>query len=113
MSSLRRSQKLSLKNLLIFLIILLRLKKSFNNVKVVKVNTARKVKANVATKIIINAIIKANTIKVNTVNVTVKANYLRNFKKHIINNFKAAKKTREAYVVKLQRRTNAAERVRV
>ena len=97
MSLLRRSQNLSLKNLLIFLSILLRLKKSFNKAKAVKVNVTRKVNADVVIKIIIKI-----TIKVNTVNVTVKVNFSRNFKKHIINIFKAAKKTREAYVVKLQ-----------
>jgi len=107
MSSSPRSQNLSLKNLLILLSILLRLKKSFNKVKVVKVNATRKVNANVAAKIIIKA-----AVKVNTAGVTVKANYLRNFKKHIINNFKAAKKTREAHVVKLQRRTNTTDRVK-
>ncbi len=116
MPSSRRSQKLSLKNSLILLIILSRSKKSSVKANVaskVKANAARKVKADVATRIIINAAIKANTVKVNTADVTVKVNYFRNFKKHIINNFKAAKKAREAHVVKLQRRTNAAERVKV
>ena len=104
MSSSRRSQKLSLKNLLIFLIISLRSKRpsvKADAARKVKADDARKAKANVATRIIINAAIKANIAKVNTVNVTVKVNYLRNFKKHIINNFKAAKKARETHVVKL------------
>ncbi len=96
MSSSRRSQNLSLKDSLIFSIISLRSKKSS-----VKADAARKVKANVATRIIVNAAIKANTVKVNTADAAVKANYLRNFKEHIINNFKAAKKARETYVVKL------------
>ncbi len=97
MSSSRRSQNLSLKNLLIFLSILLRSKKPFNKVKAVKADAARKANADVAARIIIKAAVKANTA-----DATVKANYLRNFKKHIINNFKAAKKAREAHVVKLQ-----------
>jgi len=89
------------------------LKKSFNKVKTVKANAARKAKANVATKIIINAAIKANTVKVNTADAAFKVNYLRNFKKHIINNFKVTKKARETYVLKFQRRANVTERVKV
>ena len=111
MSSSRRSQKLSLKDSLILLIISLRSKKpsaKADAASKVKADAARKVKANVATKIIINA-----AIKVNTVNVTVKVNYFRNFKKYIINNFKATGKTRETHVIKLQRRTNIIKRVKV
>ncbi len=101
MSSSRRSQNLSLKNSLVFLSILLRSKKPFNKVKAIKADAARKVNADVAARIIINI-----------ADAAVKVNYLRNFKKHIINNFKAAKKAREAHVVKLQRRTNIADRVK-
>ena len=108
MPSSRRSQNLSLEDSLILLIILSRSKKPS-----VKANAARKAKADAAAKIIVNAAIKANTVKANTADAAVKANCLRNFKRHIINNFKAAKKAREAHVVKLQRRTNAAERVKV
>ncbi len=108
MPSSRRSQNLSLEDSLILLIILSRSKKPS-----VKANAARKAKADAAAKIIVNAAIKANTVKANTADAAVKANCLRNFKRHIINNFKAAKKAREAHVVKLQRRADAAERVRV
>ena len=112
MSSSRRSQNLFLENSLIFLSISLRSKKSFNKAKAdaannVKADATRKVKANVAARIIIKT-----AIKVNTADVTVKVNFLRNFKKHIINNFKTAKKAREVHVVKLQRRTNAANSVK-
>ncbi len=107
MSSSRRSQNLSLENSFIFLSILLRSKKSSDKVKAVKADAARKVNADVAARIIIKT-----AIKVNTADVTVKVNFLRNFKKHIINNFKTAKKAREVHVVKLQRRTNAANSVK-
>ncbi len=113
MPSSRRSQNLSLEDSLILLSISLRSKKPFNKAKAVKADAARKAKADVAARIIINAAIKANTVKANTADVTVKVNYLRNFKKHIINNFKAAKKTRETHAVKLQRRAKAVERVKV
>ncbi len=107
MSSSRRSQNLFLENSLIFLSISLRSKKSFNKAKAdaannVKADATRKVKANVAARIII----KTAIIKINTADAAVKVNYFRNFKKHIINNFKAAKKARETHVVKFQRRTN-------
>ncbi len=113
MPSSRRSQNLSLKNSLIFLSILLRLKKPSDKVKAAKADAVHKAKADVAARIIIDAAIKANTVKVNTANAAIKVNYLRNFKKHIINNFKAAKKTRETHVVKFQRRINITERVKV
>lgn len=104
MSSLRRSQKLSLNDLLVFLNISLKLKKSSDKVKTKIIN---KVNVNVVVKIIIKIIIKTNTA-----DVVIKINYFRNFKKHIINNFKAAKKTREIYIVKLQRRTKTADHVK-
>ncbi len=111
MSSSRRSQKLSLKDSLILLIISLRSKKpsaKADAASKVKADAARKVKADVATRIIINAV-----IKVNIADAVTKVNCFRNFKKHIINNFKAAKKTSETYIVKLQRRTNIIKRVKV
>ncbi len=104
MPSSRRSQNLSLENSLIFSSILLRSKKPFNKAKA---DAARKANVNVAAKIIVKTAIKANTA-----DAAVKANCLRNFKKHIINNFKAAKKARETHVVKLQRRANIINRVR-
>ncbi len=107
MPSSRRSQNLSLENSLIFLSISLRSKKPSDKVKTVKADAARKANADVATRIIVKAAIKANTA-----NAAVKVNCFRNFKKHIINNFKAAKKTREAHVVKLQRRANVTNRVK-
>ncbi len=90
MPSSRRSQNLSLEDSLIFLNISLRSKKPSDKAKAVKADAARKVNADVAARIIVKA-----AVKVNTAGAAVKANYLRNFKKHIINNFKAAKKTRE------------------
>ncbi len=113
MPSSRRSQNLPLENSLILSSISSRSKKPSDKAKAAKADAARKVKADAVTKIIINATIKANTVKVNTADAAVKVNYSRNFKKHIINNFKAAKKARETYVVKLQRRANAVKRVRV
>ncbi len=112
MPSSRRSQNLSLENSLI-LSILSRSKKPSDKAKAVKADAARKAKADAAARIIVDAAIKANITKANTADAAVKVNYFRNFKKHIINNFKAAKKAREAHVVKLQRRANAAKRVKV
>ncbi len=107
MPSSRRSQNLSLENSLIFSSILSRSKKPSDKAKAVKADAARKANADVAARIIVKAATKANTA-----GAAVKANYLRNFKEHIINNFKAAKKAREAHAVKLQRRANAADRVK-
>jgi len=101
MPSSRRSQKLSLKNSLISSSTSSRSKPSG------KADAARKVKADVAARIIVEAAVKANTA-----DAAVKVNCPRNFKKHIIDNFKAAKKARKAHDVELQRRANAADRVR-
>ncbi len=113
MPSSRRSQNLPLEDPLILSSISSRSKKSSGKVKAdavnnVKADAARKIKTDVAARIIVETAI----IKVNTAGAAVKVNCLRNFKKHIINNFKAAKKAREAHAVKLQRRTDAADRVR-
>ena len=61
---------------LIFKEFTLRSKKSSDKVKAVKADAARKANADVAARIIIKT-----AIKVNTADVTVKINYLRNFKK--------------------------------
>jgi len=112
MSSSRRSQNLPLKDSLILSSISSRSKKPSGKVKAdaagkVKADAARKVKADVAARIIVETAVKANTA-----DAAVKVNCLRNFKKHIIDNFKTAKKARETHVVELQRRANAADRVR-
>ena len=117
MPSSRRSQNLPLEDSLISSTSS-RSKKPSDKAKAAKADAARKAKADAAARIIVDAAIKANTVKANTAKANtagaaVKANYLRNFKGHIINNFKAAKKAREAHVVKLQRRANAAKRVKV
>ncbi len=90
MSSSRRSQNLSLEDSLILLSISLRLKKPFDKVKAIKADAARKANADVAARIIVKAAVKANTA-----DAAVRVNCLRNFKEHIIGNFKAAKKARE------------------
>jgi len=72
-----------------------------------KADAARKVKADVAARTIVETAVKANTA-----DAAVKVNCLRNFKEQIIDSFKAAKKARETHVVELQRRANAADRVR-
>jgi len=112
MLSSRRSQKLSLKNSLIFSSISSRLKKPSDKVKA---DAADKVKADVACKVkadIVARIIVKTAVKANTVDAAVKVNCSCNFKKHIIDNFKAAKKAHETHVAELQRRANAADRVR-
>ncbi len=103
MPSSRRSQKLPLENPLILSSISSTKKPSDK----VKADAARKAKADVAARIIVEVAVKANTA-----DAAVKANCLRNFKRHIIDSFKAAKKAREAHVVELQRQTDAADRVR-
>ncbi len=113
MSSSRRSQNLPLKNSLILSSISSRSKKPSGKVKAdaadkVKADVARKVKADVAARIIVETAVKANTA-----DAAVKVNCSRNFKKHIIDNSKAAKKACETHVAELQRRANAADRVRV
>jgi len=109
MPSSRRSQNLPLKDSLIFSSTSSRSKKPSDKAKAdaadkVKADVARKVKADVAARIIVEAAVKANTA-----GVAVKVNCSRNFKKHIIDNFKAAKKARETHVAELQRRANAAD----
>ncbi len=103
MPSSRRSQKLPLEDSLI--------PSSTSSTKKpsgkAKADAARKAKADAAARIIVETAAKANTA-----DAAAKANCPRNFKKHIIDNFKAAKKAREAHVVELQRQTNAADRVR-
>jgi len=94
MSSSRRSQNLSLKNSLILSSISSRSKKSSGKAKA---DAADKVKADVAARIIVEAAVKANTA-----DAAVKVNCFRNFKKHIIDNFKAAKKAHETHVAELQ-----------
>jgi len=104
MPSSRRSQNLPLKDSLIPSSISSRSKKPSDKVKA---DVARKAKADVAARIIVEAAVKANTA-----DAAVKANCLRNFKKHIIDNFKAAKKARKTHVAELQRRANAADHVK-
>ncbi len=103
MPSSRRSQKLPLEDSLI--------PSSTSSTKKpsgkVKADAARKVKPDAAARIIVEAAAKANTA-----DAAVKANCSRNFKRHIIDNFKAAKKVREAHAVELQRQADAADRVR-
>ncbi len=101
MPSSRRSQNLPLKNFLI------KIEEIFWQIQTdaavkVKADAARKVKTDVAAKIIVDAAVKANVA-----DAAVNVNCSRNFKKHIIDNFKAAK-TREIHVIDLQRQTNAA-----
>jgi len=69
-----------------------------------KADAARKVKADAAAKAIVDAAAKANTA-----GAAAKANCPRNFKRHIIDNFKAAKKAREAHVVELQRQSDEVD----
>ena len=112
MSSSRQSQNLSLKNSLILSSISSRSKKPSDKVKAdaadkVKADVARKVKADIAARIIVETAVKANTA-----DAAVKVNCLRNFKRYIINNSKAAKKARKIYIAELQWWTNAADRVR-
>jgi len=112
MPSSRRSQNLPLEDSLILSSISSRSKKPSGKVKAdaadkVKADVARKVKADVAARIIVETAVKANTA-----DAAVKANCSRNFKRHIIDNFKAAKKAHETHVAELQRRANAADRVR-
>jgi hypothetical protein len=113
MPSSRRSQNLPLEDSLIPSSISSRSKKPSDKVKA---DAARKVKTDVAARIIVDAAVKANTadaaVKANTADAAVKVNCLRNFKRHIIDNFKAAKKARETHVIELQRQTNAADHVR-
>ncbi len=104
MPSSRRSQNLPLEDSLIPSSISSRSKKPSDKVKA---DAARKVKTDVAARIIVDAAVKANTA-----DAAVKVNCLRNFKRHIIDNFKAAKKARETHVIELQRQTNAADHVR-
>ncbi len=85
-----RSQKLSLENSLI-LSSISSTKKSSDKVKA---DAARKVKTDVAARIIVKTAVKANTA-----DAAVKVNCFRNFKRHIIDNFKAAKKACETHVV--------------
>ena len=66
-----------------------------------------KAKADAAARTIVDAAAKANTA-----GAAAKANCPRNSKRHIISNFKAAKKAREAHAVELQRQADAADRVR-
>ncbi len=112
MPSSRRSQNLPLEDPLISSISS-RSKKPSDKARAVKADAARKAKADAAARIIVDAATKANTAKANTAGAAVKANCPRNSKGHIISNFKAAKKAREAHAVELQRRADAAERVRV
>ncbi len=110
MPSSRRSQKLPLEDPLILSSTSSRSKKPSDKAKAdaaVKADAARKAKADAAARTIVKAAAKANTA-----GAAVKANCPRNFKGHIISNFKAAKKAREAHAVKLQRRADAADRVR-
>jgi len=112
MPSSRRSQNLPLKNSLILLSISSRSKKSSDKVKAdaadkVKADVARKIKADIAARIIVETAVKANTA-----DAAVKVNCSRNFKRHIIDNFKAAKKACKTHVAELQRRANAADHVR-
>jgi len=104
MPSSRRSQNLPLEDSLILSSISSRSKKPSGKVKA---DAADKVKADVAARIIVETAVKANTA-----DAAVKANCSRNFKRHIIDNFKAAKKAHETHVAELQRRANAADRVR-
>ena len=111
MSSSRRSQKLSLEDSLIPSSTS-PTKKPSGKAKAdasdkAKADAARKAKADVAARTIVEAAVKANTA-----DAAVKVNCLRNFKRQIIDSFKAAKKAREAHVVELQRRADAADRVR-
>jgi len=99
MLSSRRSQNLSLENSLILSSISSRLKKPSG-----KADAARKVKADVAAKAIVDAAVKANTA-----DAAAKANCSCNFKRHIIDNFKAAKKTCKAHVVELQRQSDEVD----
>ncbi len=88
MPSSRRSQKLPLKDSLIPSSTSSRSKPSG------KADAARKVKADAAARTIVEAAAKANTA-----GAAAKANCLRNFKGHIIDSFKTAKKAREAHAV--------------
>ncbi len=90
MPSSRRSQNLPLEDSLILLNISSRLKKPSDKAKAAKADAARKANADVAARIIVETAVKANTA-----GAAVKVNCLRNFKEHIINNFKATKKARE------------------
>ena len=83
MPSSRRSQKLPLENPLIPSSTSSRSKPSG------KADAARKAKADAAARTIVEAAAKANTA-----NAAAKANCPRNFKEHIIDNFKAAKNAR-------------------
>ncbi len=107
MPSSRRSQKLPLEDPLIPSTTSSRSKKPS-----AKADAARKAKADAAARTIVDAATKANTAKANTAGAAAKANCPRNSKGHIIGNFKAAKKAREAHAVELQRRADAAERVK-
>jgi len=69
-----------------------------------KADAARKVKGDAAAKAIVDAAAKANTA-----GAAAKANCSRNFKRHIIDNFKAAKKTCETHVVELQRQSHEVD----
>ncbi len=103
MPSSRRSQKLPLEDPLIL--------SSTSSTKKpsgkAKADAARKAKADAAARIIVEAAAKANTA-----GAAVNANCPRNSKGQIIGSSKAAKKAREAHVVELQRRADAADRVR-
>jgi hypothetical protein len=108
MSSSPRSQNLPLKNSLILSRISSRSKKPSDKASdKVKADAACKVKADVAARIIVDAAVKANTVSA-----AAKVNCSCNFKRHIIDNFKAVKKTRKTHVVELRRQTDAADHVR-
>ncbi len=104
MPSSRRSQKLPLEDPLI--------PSSTSSTKKpsgkAKADAARKAKADAAAR----TIVEAATTKANTAGAAAKANCPRNSKGHTIGNSKAAKKAREAHAVELQRRADAADRVR-
>ncbi len=113
MPSSRRSQNLPLEDPLIPSSTSSRSKKPSGKAKAdaagnAKADAARKAKADAAAR----TIVEAATAKANTAGAAAKANCPRNSKGHIIGNSKAAKKAREAHAVELQRRADAADRVR-
>jgi len=87
-----QSQNLSLENSLILSSISSRSNKPFDKVKA---DAARNIKTDVAVKIIVDAAVKVNCS--------------RNFKRHIIDNFKAVKKACETHVVELQRQSDEVD----
>ena len=92
MPSSRRSQNLPLEDSLIPSSISSRSNKPSGKVKA---DAARKAKADAAAKAIVDAAVKVNCP--------------RNFKRHIIDNFKAAKKARETHAVELQRQSDEVD----